>query len=140
MAPVGENRNQPGAGVLANHVEFVGPQHRQRERLGEDQQPPRLHQLPHGLCPGIVPAVPAHQHGIAAAGIEQSLPAHPAGRLCPGPIMVQAGQMGRVIGKIADEDDRVAATVRSLHHPCDLLVNTEDTEFHLCNWSPQRGK
>jgi hypothetical protein len=122
MQPGREQGDQAGARVLPDHVELVCPEHRQLERLREEERAAGLHEHPHGLGPRGRPAVAADHHGVAARRIEQLLPG--AGRLHAGD---RGGWRGR---EVPADRGGVAAPDGGLHQPLHLRIPSEQTELH----------
>ena len=103
MQAVGQERDQCRPGIGPDHVEFVGPEHRQRERMGKQQCAARLHERPHAGGTGVGPAVATDEDGIADPRIEEWFPGRVAGHVGSH----QIGQWARG-GEIAADTDRIA--------------------------------
>ena len=114
--------HQQAAGVAADHVEFIGPEHRQFERLGEHQRPARLNKRADGLGPRVVPAVGADEHRVADGGVEQAIPAAQRRHLEPAQRALGHIEAGHEPVTPADGgrgnlgDPRVAAQKSKAHH------------------------
>ena len=55
MQPIGQDGDEPGGRILADHVEFIRPEHRQLERLGEHERAAGLHEFANALGASLVP-------------------------------------------------------------------------------------
>ena len=138
MEPVGENRNEHGARILPDHVELVGVEHRQPERLGDDERPPRLDEFPDRLGPVVGPPGGGHEDGVAGGRVEEILPANVARGIARedrgGTAVDRSG------GNFAGDGDPDAGAVRGGGDGGGRGVDSEQAEVHCCNCSPHRGK
>ncbi|MFN9943827.1 MAG: hypothetical protein ACK56I_30575, partial [bacterium] len=122
MQPVGEQRNQAGTAVAADHVEFVGPEHRGVERMGQEQRAARLDEHPHSLGPRLAPAVGSDQHGVARRRVEEAVPRR---------LVADAAESRAGAGRhVAGDDDPVSMGPGGCQDGCDGAIDSEDAEFH----------
>ena len=131
MEPVGEDRHEHGARIAADHVELVGEEHRQIERLREDQRPAGLNELADHFGPIVAPIRGGHEDGVAGGGIEEVFPGdRPWGRL--------EGRRSR--RHVAGNGDADATAESGGGDGGSRGVDSEQAEVHRCNCSPHRGK
>lgn len=126
MQAIRQKGDQSRPGIAADHVKLVGPEHRQYQRVREQQRASRLHQCPHAVSPGVVPAIDANEHRVADLRIEQWLPGGVAEHIS----RHDSVQRSRC-RQVAANHDLVTGHRGGGDHIHDPLIDAKKSEFHL---------
>jgi len=130
MRPLRKARDEHRAGVAADHVELIRPEHRQLQRLRQHERPARLNEHLHRLRTVLGPAGGAHEDGVADGRVEEGFPT-----LDPGRVEPRVERVADVVGR----DEAVSPPRGGLGDLGDPSVAAEQAESEHDGYRVGRG-